>query len=261
MFRISLLLLSSLGCLASFTLARDIPDNVRSLYDSIKGNRECSNILQDGFTALYDESSDFAYCQGQNGVIYLQGTSGTLADMDIDCDGVQGSQADDGRCGNSGDTHSITSFADTVASYGQGPDDLDANIHPYVVFGNEGSKDGYVNFDPREYGIEPLGVMGVVCGDQLIYGVWGDTNGDDGPAAMVGEASISLATACFGSGITGDNGYSDLDVLYIAFPGSSAVPGAAGADWAAGNFDDFEASIESLGDRLISQLSRCCLGT
>jgi hypothetical protein len=32
-----------------------------------------------------------------------------------------------------------------------------------------------------------------------VYGIWGDTNGDDGDEAMVGEASISLATACFGS--------------------------------------------------------------
>lgn len=88
--------------------------------------------------------------------------------MDIDCDGTQGSSADDGRCGNSGDTQSVTSFADTVKGYGSGVKDLDANIHPYVVFGNVGSKKGYKTFDPQEHGIEPLSVMTVVCGDKLV---------------------------------------------------------------------------------------------
>lgn len=88
--------------------------------------------------------------------------------MDIDCDGVQGSPADDGRCGNSGDTQSITSFADTVAGYNRGIEDLDANIHPYVVFGNVGGEEGFTSFDPEEFGIEPLSIVAVVCGDQLV---------------------------------------------------------------------------------------------
>lgn len=88
--------------------------------------------------------------------------------MDVDCDGVQGSAADDGRCGNSGDTQSVTSFADTVRGYGKGVKDLDANVHPYVVFGNVGSHAGYTNFNPRSYGVEPLSVMAVVCGDKLV---------------------------------------------------------------------------------------------
>lgn len=74
--------------------------------------------------------------------------------MDIDCDGTQGGPADDGRCGNSDDTQSITSFADTVREYGKGVQDLDAKIHPYVVFGNVGDEPGFTSFDPQEYGIE-----------------------------------------------------------------------------------------------------------
>lgn len=35
--------------------------------------------------------------------------------------------------------------------------------------------------------------------------------------SLVGEASISLATACFGNYISGDNGHSETDVLYLAF--------------------------------------------
>jgi hypothetical protein len=80
-------------------------------------------------------------------------------------------------------------------------------------------------------------------------------NGDDGDAAMVGEASISLATACYGrEDINADSGYDINDVLYLAFPGQDAVPGASGADWAAENFDDFEASLADLGNRLIKRL-------
>ncbi|KAI8628286.1 chitosanase [Xylariaceae sp. FL1651] len=248
----------ALSALIGATLARDIPQNVQNLYNNIKSQGQCSNILQGGFFALEDGSNDFSYCgdhQDDYGIIYLQGTGGALADMDIDCDGTQGSPADDGRCGSSGDTQSITAFADTVAGYGQGVQDLDANIHPYVVFGNFGSKPGFTNFDPQDFGVEPLSVMAVVCGDKLIYGIWGDENGDDGDKAMIGESSISLATACFGTGITGDNGHEETDVLYIAFQGSGAVPGADGARWDAANFDEFEASIAGLGDSLISQIT------
>jgi hypothetical protein len=101
-------------------------------------------------------------------VVYIQGTGGDLANMDIDCDGEQGGPEDDGRCGASRDTQSVTSFADIVSSYRKGIDDLNANVHPYVVFGNVGSRAGFANFNPRQYGIEPLSVMAVVCNNQLV---------------------------------------------------------------------------------------------
>lgn len=88
--------------------------------------------------------------------------------MDIDCDGIQDGPGNDGRCGSSSDTQSQTSFMDTVASYGQGVSDLNAFVHPYVVFGNVGTKAGYVNFDPRSVGVEPLSLMAVVCGDKMV---------------------------------------------------------------------------------------------
>ena len=89
--------------------------------------------------------------------------------MDVDCDGVQKGPVNDTRCGSSTDTQSITAFADTVASYGTGQKDLDAKIHPYVVFGNSGSKEGWATFDPEKYGIEPLSLIAVVCGDRLVW--------------------------------------------------------------------------------------------
>jgi len=89
--------------------------------------------------------------------------------MDIDCDGAQGGPADDGRCGNSEDTQSITSFQWLVEGYGvEGVRDLNPYVHSYVVFGNSGSKPGWKTFDPRAYGVEPLSVMAVVCGDRLV---------------------------------------------------------------------------------------------
>lgn len=71
---------------------------------------------------------------------------------------------------------------------------------------------------------------------------------------MVGEASIALATACFGKGINGDSGHDQDDVLYIAFTGSSAVPGARGAQWNAQDYNDFENSISALGDSLVARI-------
>lgn len=88
--------------------------------------------------------------------------------MDIDCDGEQNGKGDDGRCGNSDDTQAITSFQWIVEGYNKGIKDLNAFVHPYVVFGNTGSKSGWKTFEPREYGIEPLSVMAVVCGDKLV---------------------------------------------------------------------------------------------
>lgn len=84
--------------------------------------------------------------------------------MDIDCDGEQ--KGGDGRCKSSGDTQSQTSFKGQIP--GRAIKDLNANIHPYVVFGNEG--DYTPTFDPRAHGIKPLSVMAVVCGDKLVCG-------------------------------------------------------------------------------------------
>lgn len=90
------------------------------------------------------------------------------------------------------------------------------------------------------------------------YGIWGDSNTDDGPRPSVGEVSISLGTACYGEQMqagTGSNtSHTTPDVLYIAFTGEDAVPGKDGADWTTGNYDDFHASLVDLGDRLVARL-------
>lgn len=49
---------------------------------------------------------------------------------------------------------------------GFGIKDLDANVHPYVVFGNRGTPP--LEFDPEANGMRPLSVMAVVCNGQLV---------------------------------------------------------------------------------------------
>ncbi|PNP44113.1 hypothetical protein TGAMA5MH_04398 [Trichoderma gamsii] len=246
-----------LASLASAAAAKSVPANLQNLYNSIIAQGSCNDQLASGFYSEDNDGGTTSYCGdhlNDYGIVYLQSTGGRLANMDIDCDGIQGGPADDGRCGDSSDTQSITAFQDTVASYGTGQRDLDANAHPYVVFGNDGSRPGWKTFDPQSVGVEPLSVMAVVCNNQLVYGVWGDSNGDDGDFPVVGEASIALATACFGNGINGDNGHDQDDVLYIAFTGFGAVPGARGAQWNAQDYTDFENSISALGDSLVARI-------
>ncbi|CZT20497.1 related to chitosanase precursor [Ramularia collo-cygni] len=248
----------AIAMMATGALSRDVPQNIRNFYNKIhSGKCTGGHVLQDGFYSQDGGPKTFAYCQdNDNGVVYIHGKTTGFANMDIDCDGDQ-SDHGDGRCGKSTDTQSTTAFKDQVQQYskqtGTEVSDVNANYIPYVVFGNEGSKNGYTNFNPQDHGIQPLSVMAVVCGDQLVYGVWADTNGDDGPP-LVGEASISLATACYGKGINGGAGHDENDVLYIAFPGSVADTVHKHAKWNAKSFDDFETSIESTGDKLIQRI-------
>ena len=66
-----------------------------------------------------------------------------------------------------------------------------------------------------------------------------------GPTCHRGTAS------CFGDdAVSGDNGYTGHDILYIAFPGDDTVPGSR-ADWTAATKEDFESSIQALGDSLV----------
>lgn len=90
--------------------------------------------------------------------------------MDVDCDGSQESPANDGRCDPSTDTQSTTAFEDTIIGYNAGIKELNPYVHPYVVFGNDNDdhKSGFVSFNPEDYGIEPLSIIAVVCGNELV---------------------------------------------------------------------------------------------
>ncbi|KAH6651360.1 fungal chitosanase of glycosyl hydrolase group 75-domain-containing protein [Chaetomium tenue] len=254
-----------LGVLAMISDARRAPENLLNFYDAVRAKGHCSNALATGFYSRDNGPNDFAYCGDHlatSGIIYLQGANGALANLDVDCDGTVGGPSDDGRCRRelSPDLQGATSFRDTLAGYGHGNATADLNpyVHPYVVFGNaRGTRGraGWRAFDPSAHGMRPLSVMAVVCPDRrLVYGVWGDTNGDDDEKPMVGEGSLALATACGGRGVTGGNGIDEDAVLFVGFTGDEAVPGPEGAAWDAADFDAFEKSIEGLGDRLVQRV-------
>jgi hypothetical protein len=59
----------------------------------------------------------------------------------------------------------------------------------------------------------------------------------------VGEASLAAGELTFGSAVNGTVSHEPNDVLYIAFTGSTAVPGRGGAAWAATTKENFAASI------------------
>ncbi|KAM7190480.1 Fungal chitosanase of glycosyl hydrolase group 75 domain containing protein [Rhypophila sp. PSN 637] len=266
-------------------VGRLLPENLSKFYDNIRAKGSCSRVLATGFWATETGDNSFSYCGDHlddYNILYIQGKHGALADMDIDCDGVvltpNGSIPDaakTGRCSydSSPDLQNMTAFRDTIQQYDVGITDLNTYVHPYVVLGNEATyqqkrlwtgrvgtvranKDqNWKTFDPTGYGVLPLSLVAVVCGGRrLVYGIWGDTNGDDDEHPMVGETSLSLATACYGDSMSGDNGHDETDVLYLAFLGSDAVPGPTGADWKAESFEQFERSIETLGDRLVERV-------
>ncbi|BGP35457.1 hypothetical protein JCM10296v2_007295 [Rhodotorula toruloides] len=132
--------------------------------------------------------------------------------MDVNCDGSN----KQGPCSNDGSFQGQTAFQDKSGK------DIDAQSVPYVVIDQD--KDFY----PTKFGIEPLSVVAVVCGGKLTFGIWADTNAQ----GDMGEVSVYLAQVCFGTGMNGDAGYDNPDVLYVAFPGekSETVPSKEGKD-------------------------------
>ncbi|KAH7227594.1 fungal chitosanase of glycosyl hydrolase group 75-domain-containing protein [Fusarium oxysporum] len=222
--------------LSTAASAYQLPQNLKSIYDNHKAG-SCSNRLSDRFP------EGARYCGDIPGAVFLKGSDGNYDNMDIDCDGANNHA---GACSNDPTGQGETAFKDTVKQYGIS--DLDANVHPYVVFGNEGASP---SFDPQQHGIKPLSVMAVVCNGEVHYGIWGDTNG----GTSTGEASISLAELCFpNQGLNGDMGHGEKDVLYLAFKGEEAVPGKNGADWKATSPANFSKSIRALGDKLVAKL-------
>lgn len=82
--------------------------------------------------------------------------------MDVDCDGANDKA---GKCSNDQTGQDITAFQYQVAQLNAGISDLDANLHPYIVFGNDGDSP---SFDPQSQGMVPLSVMAVVCNNQVV---------------------------------------------------------------------------------------------
>ncbi|KAG5779418.1 hypothetical protein H9Q73_006907 [Fusarium xylarioides] len=126
----SLLTTLALGTAAS---AYQLPQNLKSIYGNHKAG-SCSNRLSSRFP------EGAVYCGDISGAIYLKGSNGNYDNMDIDCDGANNHA---GACSNNPSGQGETAFKDTVKNHGI--PDLDANVHPYVVFGNDGASP---SFDP-----------------------------------------------------------------------------------------------------------------
>lgn len=79
---------------------------------------------------------------------------------------------------------------------------------------------------------------------------------------MIGEAGIGLARACFGgvTKIDGGHGWSNTDVLYLAFTGTDAVPDPRQPRWDATTFADFERSLAPVGDALVKRIEKSGAG-
>lgn len=141
----SALLLVALGVASAY----DLPTNLRNIYNNHKAGN-CQKALSG------KSSTGAVFCGDIPNALFLK-SNGGYDNMDVDCDG-----ADDkaGDCSNDPSGYGETAFKDTVSQYGIS--DLNANIHPYVVF-NEAPF-----FNPEKYGMKPLSVMAVVCNNQVV---------------------------------------------------------------------------------------------
>ncbi|KAJ6259425.1 hypothetical protein Dda_6327 [Drechslerella dactyloides] len=215
-----------------------VPLNIQNFYSNVKdgGCRSFAggkNNLNDG-----QGNSGFGFCTDTANVVYLSGRS-SLGDMDVDCDGAR-------NCGGlSGDFQAETAFDDILKGEDYGIKTLDASIHQFSVLGT-------CHVDLTGI-IRPLALVAVVCNKQLLYSIWGDTNGCDDDD-FTGEASVSLAQMCFpNEGLNGNNGHEPHDVLYLAFTGTDAVVGPRDANWKAKSASEFQRSLKAFGDSIIKK--------
>lgn len=236
---------------AGAAACREVPSNLKSFYSSHK-NVKCANPISIKYNSGQG-GADTVYCKDNaSGAVFLKDNSNGYADVDIDCDGAGMGTGD---CGDDPSGQSMTAFKDLVQQYSGGKiDDLNTHIHNFVVLGNDNSAeegDGGQSFEPTKAAkIQPLSVVAVVCGEKLVYGVWGDVNG----GKLTGETSLSLAKQCFpNEGLSGDNGHGDHDVLYLAFPGQDAI--AKDVNWGASTAKEFEASLATIGDKLVKKVA------
>ncbi|MGV9314690.1 glycoside hydrolase family 75 protein [Streptomyces sp. NPDC003691] len=127
------------------------------------------------------------------------------ADLDIACDGRKST-----RCNRKTDPW----FLPDTAFHQSDGKPLDAASLPYVVVPAPSTIWKY-----PDAGIRGGGVVAVVHGNRVRYGVVGDT----GPAKIIGEASYAMAQSL---GIDPDpvSGGVSGGVTYVFFPGSRARP-------------------------------------
>jgi hypothetical protein len=150
-------------------------------------------------------STPFATDEGEPSnidICRLNGAFWWRADMDIDCDGGKSI-----ICRNDPAFQPETSITDSRDK------PLDASKLPFVVVPLPSN-----GFDYVGQGIELGGVVAVIVGDQLQFGVFGD----EGPEGIIGEASFAMAEL-FGIDPDPVTGGSDSGATYIVFTGQDAL--------------------------------------
>ncbi|KAJ7474729.1 fungal chitosanase of glycosyl hydrolase group 75-domain-containing protein, partial [Mycena latifolia] len=147
-----------------------------------------------------------------------------MADMDIDCDGV------DWNCpGNSGDGQKQTAFGA-----------LNATAVPWFVL-----PQSFADAQGKSLKSNALGA--IICDGKMFYAIFGDTNGAN--PEVIGEGSLALGQACFQTNkikISGATGHDQRDVAYIVF--GQEVPENVGEK----TID--LAALKDLGDRQVRLL-------
>jgi len=142
-----------------------------------------------------------------------------VANEDIDCDGSKPCAGDPSGQGQ------------TAFDFNGRP--LNAFQDPYVVINQQSE------FNPTNFGVEPLAAVTVLCRGKMYHGFWGDTNA----LGTMGEVSISLGQACFGKSVNG-NSASSQAVLYIAHTGKDAVVSSPSGS-----------EVVTFGNKLISNIN------
>jgi hypothetical protein len=132
----------------------------------------------------------------------LNGAIWWTSDLDVDCDGGQGSAC-------KSDPYYQADTA-TVDSTGKA---LDASTLPYVVIPLPSN-----GFDYKLAGLKLGSVVGVIYQNKIMYGILGDL----GPTGVIGEASYAMAQK-LGINPSPISGGVDSGVTYVAFTGTSAI--------------------------------------
>ncbi|KAK0227820.1 fungal chitosanase of glycosyl hydrolase group 75-domain-containing protein [Armillaria fumosa] len=199
-FRVSICLLSTFS---SFSLAADFSAdpsiNAGAIYKDATVSFESRESIVPNYPASQGDT-DNVHIQADWLNLTDVSVYHFLADMDVDCDGVDVSVA----CGNN-DGQKETDFGA-----------LDARSVPWYVLPNKFYKDN---------GIKPNALGAIICDDKMYYGIFGNSNG--AKPEVIGEALLLLANMCFpkdglNRGKAKCNsmheGHEPLDVLYIVFP-------------------------------------------
>jgi hypothetical protein len=168
-------------------------------------NKGCKQVSTGMFATDDGEADTVPVCQ-------LPGAFWWKADMDIDCDGVKNAAV----CGNDPSNQTQTSFTTSTGKF------FDAVTVPYYVIPN--ATDTFnggpqTRFNYQKNNIKPGAVGAIVYNNRVMYAVFAD----EGPANIIGEASVAAAR---GLGINADpaNGGTDGPVYYVVFTGDAAVP-------------------------------------